>query len=354
MLMRWLASFLFALCAVSLPARASVDCTTSASVVCSDEGLRDLNAALAEREAVLAKAAMRQAMRSELEDADDEWQAVIGDCAAAADAVSCARLSLARRIAVLDLLNRLFGGPLLPQDAGKACALRSESQASCHAELFAAADTVYAIAARAFDTSLAAVNIQTPTGPDGSNQAESAEEAFRVWRTAQCKALSQSTLNSEGASGGLLACETGLTWKELASLALLLGRQPHWSERIADYAPRFRACLDRGREDDVDLRIIDVFASGAGEVIRLLGSRGRYDCVAVADTVSAFGPADKRSVLLGEGEAVFVPVQGSRPPESVLGGPGGDAARCYETQAVIAAEARLSGWMAVSRCARTP
>ena len=353
-MMRWLASFLLSIGMLLLPAWGSVDCTASASVVCSDESLRDLNTKLAEREALLAKAAMRQAIRGELENANDEWQAVIEDCATAADAVSCARLSLTRRIAVLDLLNRLFGGPALPQDAGKACALSGEAKTSCHEELFAAADTVYAIAARAFETSLAAVNIQAPSAPDGSNQARSAEEAFRVWRTAQCKALSQSPLNSDGEAGGLLACEIGLTWKELASLAPLLGRQPHWSERIIDYAPRFRACLDRGREDDVDLRIIDVFASGGGEVIRLMGSRGRYDCVAVADTVSAFGPADNRSALPGEGEAVFVSVQGSRPPESVLGGPGGDAPQCYETQAVIAAEARLSGWIAVSRCARTP
>jgi hypothetical protein len=34
----------------------------------------------------------------------------------------------------------------------------------------------------------------------------------------------------------------------------------------------------------------------------------------------------------------------------VLAAPGGRKAECYETQAVIAAEARLSGWIAISHC----
>jgi hypothetical protein len=85
-------------------------------------------------------------------------------------------------------------------------------------------------------------------------------------------------------------------------------------------------------------------------MIRLMGSRGRYDCAAVEATVSSFLPTQGRMTRPGEGEAVFVPVQGSRAPESVLAGPGGRKADCYEAQAFIAAEARLSGWIAVSHC----
>jgi hypothetical protein len=117
-----------------------------------------------------------------------------------------------------------------------------------------------------------------------------------------------------------------------------------------DYAPSFRACLDRGREEDVDLRIIDVFMDDGDEVIRLMGSRGRYDCSAIGETVSAFVPVQSRSARPGEAEAIFIPVQGQRTPESVLASSGGRKADCYETRAVIAAEARLSGWIAVSHC----
>ena len=153
-------------------------------------------------------------------------------------------------------------------------------------------------------------------------------------------------MTERGEAGGLIACQIDLTWRELSGLVAFLGRQPHWSERIPDYAPRIRACLDRGRDDDVDLRVIDIFSSDDGEIIRLMGSRGRYDCSSVAGTVSSFKPAKGRRARPGEGEAVFVPVQGLRPPERVLGA----KAKCYDTEAVIAAEARLSGWVAVSHC----
>jgi hypothetical protein len=133
-------------------------------------------------------------------------------------------------------------------------------------------------------------------------------------------------------------------------LAELLGRRPHWSERVIDYAPRFRACFDRGRDEDVDLRVIDVFTGDAGEIIRMRGSRGRYDCAAMAETVSSFLPVQSRSARPGEAEAIFVPVQGTRRPEAVFASSGGRTADCYETQAIIAAEARLSGWIAVSHC----
>ena len=334
----------------STPADANVTCEASTSLVCTDAALRELNTQLAAREALLAKAPMHQAFRSELADANGDWEAGLEDCAAASNAIACYRKRLMQRVGVLDLLIRLFTGPHLPGNPVKACVARGQAFASCYESLFVAADTVYAITARAFETSLAAVNIQTPTAPDGGSEASTAEEAFRAWRTAECRSLSQSPMIEQGGVGGLMACQIGLTWKELATLAELLGRQPHWSERVMDYAPSFRACLDRGREEDVDLRIIDVFTLDDGEVIRLMGSRGRYDCSAVGETVSAFVPAQSRLARPGEAEAIFVPVQGQRSPESVLTSAGGKTAECYETQAVIAAQARLSGWIAVSQC----
>lgn len=345
----WFAAALLAGGLFSLPAGANVTCEASTSLVCTDDALRELNAQLAARETLLGTAAMHQAFRSELADANVDWEAGIEDCASASNAVLCYRKRLVQRIGVLDLLIRLFAGPHLPGNPVKACTARGQAFASCHESLFLAADTVYAITARAFETSLAAVNIQTPTAPDGGSEASTAAEAFRAWRTAECRALSQSPMVEQG-EAGLMACQIGLTWNELATLAGLLGRQPHWSERVMDYAPRFRACLDRGREEDVDLRVIDVFTADGGEVIRLMGSRGRYDCSAVGETVSAFVPAQSRSARPGEAEAIFVPVQGQRTPESVLASAGGRKADCYETRAVIAAEARLSGWIAVSHC----
>ena len=343
------AALLFGSLATPLSA-AEPGCDPATSIVCTDPQLRALNDELAARQDLVDEATMHKAFRSELETANTEWEAALDDCAAATNAASCYRKRLEQRLAVLGLLKRLFAGPHLPKSAVKACTARAEPARSCYQSLFAAADTVYAIAASAFETSLAAVNIQTPTAPDGASEAASAEEAFRTWRTAECKALSQSPMTEQGEAGGLLACEIELTWKELATLAGLLGRRPHWSERILDYAPRLRACFDRGRDVDVDLRVIDVFAGDAGEIIRLMGSRGRYDCSATETTVSSFLPSQGRTVRPGEAEAIFVPVQGSRPPEAVLASPGGRKADCYETQAVIAAEARLSGWIAVSHC----
>jgi hypothetical protein len=342
----WFAMLLLASGLMSAPAAANVSCEGANSLVCADGALRDLNEALAAREALLKTAAMHPAFRSELDGANEDWLAAIEDCAAAANAAACYGKRLTQRIAVFDLLNRLFAGPHLPRSAVKACTARGGASKTCYDGLFAAADTVYAITARAFETSLAAVNIQTPTAPDGGSQASTAEEAFRVWRNAECAALSQSPMIEQGEAGGVIACQIDLTWRELASLAALLGRRPHWSERILDHAPRIRACLDKGRDDDVDMRVIDIFMADDGEVIRLMGSRGRYDCQAIAGTVSSFAPAPSRSARPGESEAVFVPVQGLRPPEQVLASKAG----CYETEAVIAAEARLSGWVAVSHC----
>lgn len=346
----WFAAVLLAWGAFSGAAGANVACGAANGLVCADSVLRDLNTQLAAREALLAEAAMHPAFRSELADANAEWETGLEDCGASTNAAQCYRKRLEQRIAVFDLLKRLFAGPHLPKDAVKACMARGDASSACYEMLFVAADTVYAITSRALATSLATVNIQTPTAPDGGSQASTAEEAFRAWRTAECAVLAQSPMIEQGEAGGAIACQIGLTWKELSTLADLLGRQPHWSERILDYAPRLRACLDRGRDEDVDLRVVDVFATDAGEVIRLMGSRGRYDCSAIAATVSTFVPAESRSARPGEGEAVFVPVQGQRPPESVLASAGGRKAECYETQAVIAAEARLSGWVAISHC----
>ena len=342
----WFAIVLLAAGLSATPASANVSCVAATSLVCSDSTLRELNDELAAREALLKRAAMHPAFRSELDGANEDWEVAIEDCAAAANAATCYGKRLTQRIAMFDLLKRLFAGPHLPQSVVKACTARGGPANACYDGLFAAADTVYAITARAFETSLATVNIQTPTAPDGGSQASTAEEAFRAWRTAECAALSQSPMIEQGEAGGLIACQIDLTWRELSGLVALLGRQPHWSERIPDYAPRIRACLDRGRDDDVDLRVIDIFVSDDGEIIRLMGSRGRYDCLSVAGTVSSFKPAKGRRARPGEGEAVFVPVQGLRPPERVLGA----KARCYDTEAVIAAEARLSGWVAVSHC----
>lgn len=349
-MIRFISAMLFAGGLFASPAVASVSCEVGTSLVCTDPALMALNEELAAREELLAKAPMHQAFRSELEAANDEWQAALDDCSQAGNAAACYQKRLTQRIAILVLLNRLFAGPHLPGDAVKACTARGQAFGSCYDNLFAAADTVYAITARAFETSLAAVNIQTPTAPDGGGQASTAEETFRAWRTAECTALNQSPMVDRGEAGGVIACQIELTWRELTTLAALLGRKPHWSERVMDYAPGIRACLDKGREEDVDLRIIDVFPDGGGEVIRLMGSRGRYDCAAVAATVSSFTPTMGRIPRPGEAEAIFVPVQGQRRPETVLASPGGKPADCYETQAIIAAEARLSGWIAVSLC----
>jgi uncharacterized protein len=349
--MRTLLAASLLLCGLAASASAAgQNCDPPTSLMCTDGALRALKDELESRQKLVDEAPMYKAFRSELEGANMEWEAALDDCASAGNAAQCYRKRLEQRIAVLDLLKRLFAGPHLPKSAVLTCTARGEPTASCYKRLFAAADTVYAIAANAFETSLAAVNIQTPTAPGGASEASSAEEAFRAWRTAECTALSQSPMTDRGETGGILACEIDLTWRELASLADLLGRRPHWSERILDYAPRLRACFDRGRDEDVDLRVIDVFPSDEGEIIRLMGSRGRYDCLAVESTVSSFLPSQDGMARPGEAEAIFVPVQGLRRPEAVLASPGGKKADCYETQAIIAAEARLSGWIAVSHC----
>src|SRR5262245_57739142 len=135
------------------PAAASVSCEIDTNLVCTDPALQALNEELAAREALLATAPMHQAFRSELEAANDEWAAALDDCVAGNNPGACYRKRLTQRIAVLVLLNRLFAGPHLPNSAVKACTARGQETGACYEGLFAAADTVYAITARAFETS---------------------------------------------------------------------------------------------------------------------------------------------------------------------------------------------------------
>jgi hypothetical protein len=209
-------------------------CDPPISIICTDAQLRALMNELYARQALIDETPMHQAFRSELDAANTEWQAAIDDCDAAANAAFCYRRRFEQRIAVLDLLKRLFAGPHLPTSAVMACWARGGPAGSCYESLFAAADTVYAITASAFVTSLAAVNVRTPTAPDVASETSSTEEAFRTWRTAECKTLSQSPIIEQGEAGGVLACEIELTCKELATLAELLSRRPHsWTTRRA-------------------------------------------------------------------------------------------------------------------------
>ena len=70
-----------------------------------------------------------------------------------------------------------------------------------------------------------------------------------------------------------------------------MGRDRHWSENLGDYAPAIRACFDRLRDQDVELRVIDIRPREEGELsIRILGSRGGYDCTAIGQTVGGIEP----------------------------------------------------------------
>src|SRR5262245_33292100 len=142
--------FLFAMVfllgsAAVLPAAADINCARPVSMVCADPQLRELNDELAAREKLIDEAAMHQAFRNEIESANTEWEAAIDDCTAAANVASCYRRRLEQRIAVLDLLKRLFTGPHLPRSAIRACRAQGGEANSCYEGLFSAADTVYAI-----------------------------------------------------------------------------------------------------------------------------------------------------------------------------------------------------------------
>ena len=118
--------------------------------------------------------------------------------------------------------------------------------------------------------------------------------------------------------GSVVACQAAFTLRETADLLALMGRDRHWSENLADYAPAIRACLDRLRDQDVELRVIDIRPREEGErKIRILGSRGGYDCAAMGETASGIGPVSLKDGHAGAGDAIFVPVAGTRPPAGI-------------------------------------
>ena len=80
-------------------------------------------------------------------------------------------------------------------------------------------------------------------------------------------------------------------------------------------------------------------------------ARGGYDCAAIGQTVSGIEPVSIRDGRAGAGDAIFVPVAGTRAPDELLAMPLGAEAACYDVNAAIVAPARLSGWIATSRCA---
>src|SRR5436190_20605342 len=96
----WLAIVLLAAGLSAPPASANVSCVAATSLVCSDSTLRELNDELAAREALLKRAAMHPAFRSELDGANEDWETAIEDCAAAANAAACYGKRLTQRIAV--------------------------------------------------------------------------------------------------------------------------------------------------------------------------------------------------------------------------------------------------------------
>jgi hypothetical protein len=67
--------------------------------------------------------------------------------------------------------------------------------------------------------------------------------------------------------------------------------------------------------------------------------------------VGGIEPVPVKDGRAGAGDAIFVPVAGTRAPEELLATPLGGAAACYDIDAAIIAPARLSGWLATSRCA---
>jgi hypothetical protein len=293
---------------------------------------------------------MHPALRGEIKQSEEDWRAGLAECDTSKDITACYRTRLQQRLAVMALLSRLFAGPHLVNDPAQGCAAQKRDIRRCVDEAFTTADIAYGIMARALATSLSTVDIQSTSSQDGGSVAVRAEDAFRAWRSAECQLLELSPL-VEKRSGGAVSCEVAHTWREVAELASLLGRAAHWSEQIDEIAGGVRACLDRGRDEDVELRVIDVFRDDeAGQIIRLLGSRGRYDCVATGNVASEFSPVPAKASRPGEGAAIFVPVRGLRSPQDVLATMPNRSADCYETAAVIQADARLSGWIALSRC----
>jgi len=333
----------------------TVDCIAddwAGDRICADPDLRELNQRLSARLSQVLEATRKKTLRSLIETAQEDWDATLDTCRSATDPKPCLTRRIARRLDALTLLWRNLAGPALPPDPARTCASgeRATRAEICFDSFLAAADVGYSLIAEAFELSLATVNIQA-IGPDGGAAANKAAEAFRDYRTAACAVRALSPM-VETAKGSIVACEAALTLRETADLIALMGRERHWSENLGEYAPSIRACLDRLRDHDVELRVIDIRAREDGEHgIRILGSRGGYDCTVIGQTVSGIEPVPLKDGRAGAGDAIFVPVAGTRAPDDLLATPLGAEAACYDVSAAIVAPARLSGWIATSRCA---
>ena len=353
---RFLCVLILLLGLMAAPVRAqTVDCVGddwATDRICADPELRELDQRLAARLGQVLEATRKKTLRSLIGTAQEDWAATLDTCRSAGDPKPCLTRRIARRLDALTLLWRLLAGPSAPPDPTRTCASgeRAKRTEACLDSFLAAADVGYSLVADAFELSLATVNIQA-AGPDGGASANKAAEAFRDYRTAACAVRALSPMVAAG-KGSIVACEAALTLRETADLIALMGRDHHWSENLADHAPAIRTCLDRLRDQDVELRVIDIRAQEEGElVIRVLGSRGGYDCAAIGETVSGIEPVPLKDGHAGAGDAIFVPVAGTRAPQDLLATPLGSEAACYDVDAAMVAPARLSGWVATSRCA---
>ena len=325
----------------------------AAERICADPDLSALNARLAERSEQVAAAARKKTLRALIEMAGDDWAATLETCQTAENPKPCLERRMRRRIDTLSLMGRLLAGPALPPDPVRSCSgdRKPKETAACLDSLFAAADTAYALFADALEVSLAAVNTQVSTGRDGGGTANQAAEAFRDYRAAACALRALSPLADEGGKG-IVACQTMLTLRETADIVTLLGREPHWSDLLDEVAPAMRACLDKLREHDVELRVVDIRTAAEGErVIRVMGSRGAYDCTAIGETAAGIDSASAADRRANQAAAIFIPVAGARAPEEVLAVTPDIEPACYDVTAAIVARVRLSGWIATSRCA---
>ncbi len=351
-----LCTLIFMLCLfIASPRAQTVDCVGddwAGERICADPDLRERDQHLAARLLQVIEATRKKTLRSLIQAAQEDWAATLDTCRSAADPKPCLTRRIARRVDALTLLWRLMAGPSLPPDPARTCASgeRAKRTEACLNSFLAAADVGYSLIAEAFELSLATVNIQG-TGPDGGAEANKAAEAFRDYRTAACAVRALSPM-VEAKEGSIIACEAALTLRESADLIRLMGRNHHWSENLGEYAPAIRACFDRLRDQDVAPRVIDILPREEGErSIRILGSRGGYDCVAIGQTVSGIEPVPVEDGRAGAGDAIFVPVAGTRAPDELLATPLGGEAACYDVAAAIVAPTRLSGWIATSRCA---
>ena len=334
----------------------TVECETdgwASDRICADPDLLALNERLAARLRQVVDSTRKKTLRSLIVTAQSDWVDTLDTCRSGADPKPCLARRMQRRLDALTLLWRLLAGPSLPPDPARTCSAggRPERGEACLNSFLAGADVVYSLISDAYELSLATVNIQATAGPDGGSSANQAAEAFRDYRAAACAVRAMSPL-AESGKGGVVACQAAFTLRETADLLALMGRDRHWSENLPDYAPAIRACLDRLRDQDVELRVIDIRPGEEGErKIRILGSRGGYDCAAMGETASGIEAVTLKDGHAGAGDAIFVPVAGTRPPQELLATPLGSEAACYDIDAAIVAPARLSGWVATSRCA---